>query len=119
MPDQGLATARQEAALLQAAVLQGLTPEGFEEALGMGLGRNLAGIQAEAGRGVVREAMTGWVVLQGTTRRLDILQCNPDTTHEAMGVAVEMNGITVNMLLAANSEIQGLEGEGFAPIEPA
>jgi hypothetical protein len=48
-----------------------------------------------------------------------ILERNPDTAHEAVGISIEMNRITVKMLLTTDRKVEGLKGKWFTSIEMA
>ncbi|MEA5411763.1 hypothetical protein VB737_08290 [Synechococcus sp. BA-120 BA3] len=44
---------------------------------------------------------------------MNILKGHPDSTHESMGVTMEVHSITVEMLLATHWKIQRLEAKGL------
>jgi hypothetical protein len=54
---------------------------------------------------------------EGAALRLHVRESDPNAAHESMGIAMKMNGITVEMLLAANGKIEGLKGEWFSPVK--
>jgi hypothetical protein len=116
MPYKNLTAAWQKQLRLKGLSAHVLLPDGLKEALGMGLGSHLVRGKAEAGRTVIREAVTTGIVNERSTVGAHVRQGDPDAAHETMGLAMEVDRIAVDGLLTTSGKVKRLEGEGLPSI---
>ena len=62
------------------------------------------------------EPVTPGVIDEGARILVNVLERHPDAAHEPLGLAAEMHGVRVKVLLCAYRKIQGLEGKGATPV---